>query len=203
MELYLDQPPIRRGGSCRLLKIPNFTAGLFEDIDVSCIMMRYVLKYVQKKGGKEGKFTDSRITGSLAHRSMAVKPEGEGLQSMGGLIPKENIEEGDDTTKIQVKLVLIFKKIHTLSFYLAVLALVLHPARPGQSNRPPFLSRHRGSRVASVEDCALGQSGHQVLLLINLFYNLCGKNIDCGDTFCGAIVSRRQKRCNRLHGRGN
>ena len=71
-----------------------------------------------KKEGKEGKFTDSRITGSLAHRSMAVKPEGEGLQSMGGLIPKENIEEGDDTTKIQVKLLLIFKKIHTSSFYL-------------------------------------------------------------------------------------
>ena len=70
-----------------------------------------------KKEGKEGKFNDSRITGSLAHRSMAVKPEGEGLQSMGGLIPKENIEEGDDTTKIQVKLFLMFKKIHTLSFY--------------------------------------------------------------------------------------
>ena len=87
---------------------------------------------------------------------MAVKPEGEGLQSMGGLIPKENIEEGDDTTKIQVKLLLIFKKLTLHLFILSVLALVLHPARHGQSNRPPFLSRHRGSRVASVEDCALG-----------------------------------------------
>ena len=104
------------GGSCRLLKIPNFTAGLFEDIDVSFIIMRCV-QICTKKEGKEGKFTDSRITGSLAHRSMAVKPEGEGLQSMGGLIPKENIEEGDDTTKIQVKLFLMSKKIHTLSFY--------------------------------------------------------------------------------------
>ena len=138
-----------------MLKIPNFTAGLFEDIDVSFIIMRCV-QICTKKEGKEGKFTDSRITGSLAHRSMAVKPEGEGLQSMGGLIPKENIEEGDDTTKIQVKLFLMFKKIHTLSFYLAVLALVLHPACPGQSNRPPFLARHRGSRATSVEDCALG-----------------------------------------------
>ena len=154
-----------------------------------------------KKEGKKGKFTDSRITGSLAHKSMAVKPEGEGLQSMGGLIPKENIEEGDDTTKIQVKL--LQKKFTLYLFILSVLALILHPARPGQSNRPPFLSRHRGSRVASVEDCALGQSGHQVLLLIDLFCNLCAKNIDCGDAFCGAIVSRRQKRCNRLHGRGN
>merc|ERR1712012_837401 len=43
--------------------------------------------------------TDQAAT--LYFRSMAVKPEGEGLQSMGGLIPKENIEEGDDTTKIQ------------------------------------------------------------------------------------------------------
>ena len=100
---------------------------------------------------------------------MAVKPEGEGLQSMGGLIPKENIEEGDDTTKIQVKLLPSSKKFTLHLFILSVLALVLHPACPGQSNRPPFLARHRGSRATSVEDCALGQSGHQVLLLIDLF----------------------------------
>ena len=105
-----------------MLKIPNFTAGLFEDIDVSFIIMRCV-QICTKKEGKEGKFTDSRITGSLAHRSMAVKPEGEGLQSMGGLIPKENIEEGDDTTKIQVKLFLIFKKFTLYLFILQCLPL--------------------------------------------------------------------------------
>ena len=112
-----------------MLKITNFTAGLFEDIDVSCIIMRCV-QICTKKEGKEGKFTDSRITGSLAHRSMAVKPEGEGLQSMGGLIPKENIEEGDDTTKIQVKVYsssktshFIFLSCQCLPLYSILLAL--------------------------------------------------------------------------------